>query len=88
MTSDERLDRLEAEVIALRRAFVAFATLFKQQSERAEIILRDGSEQVFREAAQIGACRLAAEAGIRLADDLAEHSAYLHNLEREGNGLY
>ena len=88
MTDSERLAVVEAELDALRAAFTGFAALFRQQSERSEVILREAAEAVLTSAsADIGDARAVAEASIRVADQLAEHCAYLDSLDREGRGI-
>ena len=88
MTDADRLARAEAELDALRAAFTGFAALFRQQAERSETILRDAAEAVLTsDAVHVGDARAVAEASLRVADQLAEHCAYLDSLDREGRGI-
>ena len=62
--------------------------MFREQAERAETILREAAEAVLTsEAVEIGDTRAVAEASIRVADQLAEHCAYLDSLDHEGRGI-
>ena len=88
MTDAHHLKKVEAELDALRCAFVGFASLFRAQAERSEVLLRESAEHVLTsDHAEVGDCRAVAEASIRVADQLAEHCAYLDSLDREGRGI-
>ena len=83
----ERLDEIEAELVALKRAFIGFAALFARQAETAENVLRTAAEELLTEHPNVDSSHAVAEASIRIADDLAAHCAFLRSLEREGRGI-
>lgn len=88
MVYAERIARIEAELDALRAAFIGFAALFRRQAERSETILRDAAEAVLTSGSvDLEDARAVAEASLRVADQLAEHCAYLDSLDHEGRGI-
>lgn len=88
VTDPERLAVVEAELEALRAAFVGFASLFRTQCERAEQVLREAAETVLTsDQVDVADVRAVAQASIRVADQLAEHCAYLDSLDHEGRGI-
>ena len=83
----DRVDELEAELIALKRAFIGFASLFAGRAATAEHVLRTAAEEILTEHPDVENSHAIAEASVRIADDLAAHCAYLRGLEREGRGI-
>ena len=80
-------EAMEAELIALKRAFIGFTSLFARQAETAEHVLRAAAEELLTQHVEVEGCRAVAEASLRIADDMAAHCAYLRGLEREGRGI-
>ena len=80
----DRTKALEAEVIALKRAFIGFAALFARQAEPAEHVLRTAAEELLTHHAGIENCRAGTEANMRVAGDIAAQCAYFRSLSGRG----